>query len=57
MAYMLVIIWAFAGIAIKQAGTPVVATGAWAATALVGLVLVIGKLAARRDGRLPKPAG
>jgi benzodiazapine receptor len=42
IAYMLVIAWAFAGIAVKQAGTPLVAIAAWVATALVGLMLVVG---------------
>ena len=40
--YMLVIAWAFAGIAVKQAGTPVVAIAAWVATALVVLMLLVG---------------
>lgn len=42
VAYMLVIVWAFAGIAVKHAGTPVVATAAWVATALAALMLVVG---------------
>jgi benzodiazapine receptor len=42
VAYMLVIVWAFAGIAIKHAGTPVVAIAAWVTTALVALMLVAG---------------
>ena len=42
VAYLLVLVWAFAGIAVKHAGTPVVAVAAWAATALVALVLVGG---------------
>ncbi len=41
-AYMLVIVWAFAGIAVKHAGTPVVAIAAWVTTALVALMLVAG---------------
>lgn len=48
IAYMLVIIWAFMGIAVKHAGVPIVATGAWVTTALVGLMLVVGILFARR---------
>lgn len=52
IAYVLVIIWAFAGIAIKHAGVPVVATGAWVATALVGLMLVTSGILARRTIRL-----
>jgi benzodiazapine receptor len=42
VAYMLVILWAFAGIAVKQADTAVVAVAAWVMTALMGLVLVAG---------------
>jgi hypothetical protein len=48
VAYMLVIVWAFAGIAVKHAGTPVVATAAWVTTALVALMLVAGVLSKRR---------
>jgi hypothetical protein len=57
VAYMLVIIWAFVGIAIKHVGVPIVATGAWVATALVGIMLVIGTYFTRRRGQLLKPAG
>jgi hypothetical protein len=52
VAFMLVIIWAFVGIAIKHAGVPIVATGAWVTTALVGLMLVVGSILARRTMRL-----
>jgi hypothetical protein len=48
IAYLLVIIWAFAGIAVKHAGVPIVALGAWVTTALVGLMLVVGTILARR---------
>jgi hypothetical protein len=48
VAYMLVIVWAFAGIAVKHAGTPVVAIAAWVTTALAGLMLVVGLLFFRR---------
>lgn len=48
VAFMLVIMWAFAGIAIKHAGVPVVATGAWSATALVGVIVVFRALIGRR---------
>jgi hypothetical protein len=57
VAYMLVIIWAFVGIAIKHTSNPIVAAGAWVATMLVGLMLIIGILVARRRGQLLKPAG
>lgn len=42
IAYILVIIWAFVGIATKHAGTPVVATAAWVTTGLAVLMLVVG---------------
>jgi len=48
VAYMLVIVWAFAGIAVKHAGTPVVATAAWVTTALAALMLVVGLLFRKR---------
>ena len=52
VAYMLVIIWAFVGIAVKHAGTPVVATAGWVATALAALMLVVGVLVNKRQKRL-----
>lgn len=48
VAYMLVIVWAFAGIAVKHADTPVVATAAWVTTALTALMLVVGVLFRRQ---------
>ena len=54
MAYMLVIVWAFAGIAIKHAATPVVAITAWVVTALAVLVLVAQVVRGRRQE--PQPA-
>lgn len=51
IAYTLVIIWAFVGIAIKHAGTPIVATGAWVTTALVVLILVLGGILAQKTAR------
>jgi len=50
VAYMLVIVWAFVGIAVKHAGTPVVATVAWLMTVLVAVMLVVGALS-KRAGR------
>lgn len=47
-AYALVILWAFVGIALKQAGTPVVANAAWAASGVVLIALVVGVLVSRR---------
>lgn len=40
VAYAAVIVWAFAGIAIKHAGTPVVSITAWATAAVVALLAV-----------------
>ena len=40
-AYLLVIVWAFAGIAIKQAATPLVANTAWALSGILLLWLVV----------------
>lgn len=54
IAYLLVIMWAFAGIAIKHAGTPLVAITAWAMTAVVALMLVLG---ARLRSRRALPVG
>ena len=45
---MLVIVWAFAGIAVKHAGTPVVATAVWVTTALAALMLVVGLVFRKR---------
>jgi len=48
IAYQLVILWALAGIAIKQATQPVVATSAWVALLLVFLFMGIGLLRKRQ---------
>lgn len=48
VAYMLVIMWAFAGIAIKHVDTPVVAVAAWVMTAVVALMLAVGTILNRR---------
>jgi hypothetical protein len=47
VGYLSVLVWAFAGIAIKQSGAPVVAMSAWAAAALM-LGLVVFSLFRRR---------
>jgi hypothetical protein len=57
IAYMLVIIWAFVGIAVKHAAVPIVATGAWVTTALVGLMLISGAFGLRRGKQPLKPTG
>lgn len=46
-AYLFVLVWSFAGIAVKQAATPMVAYAAWAAT-LVALGLAFYSIVARR---------
>ena len=56
-AYMLVIIWALAGIGVKHAGTPLVASAAWLTTALVALMLVVGWLSKRRREQRPALGG
>jgi len=48
IAYLLVIVWAFAGIGVKQADTAAVATAAWVATVATVLALVIGTISHRR---------
>lgn len=42
-AYLLVLVWAFAGIGVEQASSPLVANTAWAATVLVVVLLVVGQ--------------
>jgi benzodiazapine receptor len=49
IAYTLVLIWAFAGIAIAQADAPMVANSAWALSALLGLGVVRTALSSRRQ--------
>jgi hypothetical protein len=41
IAYMMVIVWAFIGIAVKHAGTPTVAISAWVMTAVVVVVIAL----------------
>jgi len=43
-AYMLVIIWAFMGIAAKHKDTPLVANAAWIGTGIVAGVLLVGSI-------------
>lgn len=42
VAYALVLIWAFAGIALKHSDTSSVATAAWLAVAIAAIMLVVG---------------
>ena len=52
VAYLLVLVWAFIGIALKHAGIAPVAIGAWIATALVALLIVFSLTGLRRRARL-----
>jgi len=56
VAYMLVIVWAFVGIAVKHVATPVVATTAWVTAGIVLLMLVVSALLKRRPGQTLTPA-
>ena len=47
VAYLLVLVWAFIGIAVKQAGTPLVNISAWVATALVVGCVALAVMARR----------
>jgi hypothetical protein len=49
VAFLLVIVWALAGIAIKQAAAPVVANAAWLMTALVALMIPLSIWQHRRN--------
>jgi len=51
IAYMLVLVWAFAGIAIKHTATPLVAIAAWVAVGIVVLMTVVGTVFHRRRAR------
>ena len=56
IAYLLVLAWAFAGIAIKHADNGIVSTASWVATAVVLLLVLVSFLRRRRE--LPAmPAG
>jgi hypothetical protein len=44
VAYMLVIVWSFVGIAVKHAATPLVSIAAWVTAALVGVMIVVSAL-------------
>ncbi|UCH58712.1 MAG: tryptophan-rich sensory protein [Anaerolineales bacterium] len=48
VAYLLVFLWAFAGIAVKQADSAVVANTAWMAFVVIALLLVVGIVNRRR---------
>ena len=48
IAYIVVIVWAFVGIAVKHSGTPLVATTAWVTLGVAALTLVVGVPRARQ---------
>ncbi|MGD2177053.1 MAG: tryptophan-rich sensory protein [Anaerolineae bacterium] len=49
VAYTAVIVWAFAGIAVKHQATPAVATAAWVMTVVVGLIMALGAWLNRQE--------
>jgi predicted membrane channel-forming protein YqfA (hemolysin III family) len=51
VAYLLVLVWAFAGIGVKQAGTPLVANAAWVAAVLVLALVIINTVQLFRQSR------
>jgi hypothetical protein len=51
VAYVLVLIWAYAGIAVKQSGAPLVATAAWVTAGLLVLLLVLSAIRSRQRQR------
>jgi hypothetical protein len=55
IAYAAVLIWAFAGIAVKHSDTSAVATAAWAATAATAILLIAGTYVHRRQQGQPVP--
>lgn len=57
IAYMLVIVWAFAGIAVKHADTSLVAISAWAATAGAATMLIVGALLHRQRQAIAAASG
>jgi hypothetical protein len=57
IAYAAVLIWAFAGIAIKHEDVSAVATAAWIATATTAVLLIAGAYYHRRQEKAPLPAG
>jgi len=55
IAYGLVIVWAFAGIAVKHTGTTIVSATAWTATALAAVVTALGAWLHRQRRPSPSP--
>ena len=52
VAYLLVLVWSFAGIANKQTPMPLVANAAWVTTVLVGLMIPLGWWFYRRNAAM-----
>jgi hypothetical protein len=50
IAYSLVLIWAYAGIGIKQAGVTIVSYTAWAAIAAIIIILIVAGIRKRSNG-------
>ena len=57
IAYSAVLIWAFAGIAIKHEDTSTVATAAWIAVVITAILMIAGAYWHRRQERQPVPVG
>lgn len=57
IAYMLVIVWAFIGIAVKHADTPTVALSAWGMTVIVVAVIVLTVIRRLKRPEASAPAG
>ena len=58
VSYTLVLVWAFVGIAIKQADAPVVPLAAWIAAGVIGILSVVVFFRKQQDnlyGRRPEP--
>jgi translocator protein len=56
VAYLLVLAWAFAGIAVKQSAAPAVTTAAWVATAIVLILAAYSGIQTARKQPLPGAA-
>jgi hypothetical protein len=53
IAYLLVLIWAFVGIAVEQADTPIVANTAYLAAGIVALFVIVVSIQKLRQARVP----
>jgi len=52
-AFVLVFVWAYIGIALKQAATPLVALVAWPAAIVLALLVAVAATRGRRQGQVP----